>query len=490
MPRHETKVPKPYPDYPLFAHADGRWKKKIGGKQVAFGPVAWPDPLDYEKSWKAAREAYEKFKDAQRSADALAADPGSLELNILVNSYLTRRHADTEAGELKPRSFGLLRAVLRDYRDAIGGKTTLRQLEDDPRPIHAFIDQLDARFGFHAFNRRMTCLRSMWIWGAKPEVGLLDRPFRWLNVHAKKPIRQFRRQRRLERAAGVFKTFEPDEVAALLKYAPPFMRGVVALGYFAGYGNTDVSEFPKTVMKLYAKDEKISLHGRDDVIPAGWALLDFPRPKTEIDRAAIVPPLVVEAIKVVEKLARPSTRETKHLVFRTEGGRPLVYDVVHRDTKDFIERTTSTDNLRLNFDRLIDRIGRCPEHGWVERKKFVRGGLVNGKRVRRDRCPTCDASIDMMKPRGFYCLRHTATTFAAGSGASSDTRNLFEGHGSGGVRQAFYLDPTKLHDLLLIGRDLLRRINDNSATQPTSPVTPSAPSAPSSPASASEPAAA
>ena len=41
-PRPKSKPAKPYEGYPLFAHASGRWCKKIRGRHVYFG--SWGDP--------------------------------------------------------------------------------------------------------------------------------------------------------------------------------------------------------------------------------------------------------------------------------------------------------------------------------------------------------------------------------------------------------------------------------------------------------------
>ena len=94
--RAKKKPAKPDQGYPLFAHNNGQWAKKIKGRLHYFGP--WDDP----------NGALQRYLDRREGLHAgrtpLAALEG-LTLRDLVNRFLTDRRSRVDSGELTLRSW-------------------------------------------------------------------------------------------------------------------------------------------------------------------------------------------------------------------------------------------------------------------------------------------------------------------------------------------------------------------------------------------------
>ena len=89
------KPAKPYPDFPLFPHATGRWSKKIRGKLCYFGP--WGDP-------DAALQKYlDQWDDLH--AGRTPHINGNLTVRDLVNQYLTAKKMLANSGEIQHRTW-------------------------------------------------------------------------------------------------------------------------------------------------------------------------------------------------------------------------------------------------------------------------------------------------------------------------------------------------------------------------------------------------
>jgi len=89
------KPQKPYPEFPLFAHARGKWAKKINGETRYFG--RWEDPTG-------ALQEYEEWLQS-RPTVSIPEPVVGLTLKLGFNKYLTQRSKDVEAGTLSQRSF-------------------------------------------------------------------------------------------------------------------------------------------------------------------------------------------------------------------------------------------------------------------------------------------------------------------------------------------------------------------------------------------------
>ncbi len=395
---------KPYPDFPLFPHATGRWAKKIRGRFGFFGP--WADPEGALARYLAERDelyagrvprdvgprarAADPVGDGEdpgvgeataatsgrRSREGVASD--GVTVRYLVNHFLTAKQRRVESGEMGRRSFS-------DYHGAAGrlvGFLGRHRLVDDVTSddFGRLRAHLSKRRGPVALGNEIGRVRSIFKHGY--EAGLLNRPVRYGPEFSKPPKRAMRLARR-QRGEQMF---EPNEVRLLLASAGPAIRAMILLGLNCGMGNTDVAHLPRSALDLEA------------------GTLEFPRPKTGIPRRAVLWPETVGALR--DWLAirpRPKRDEDNDLVFITKYGHRWVRVEEPGDRSKGGTKAVVKDAVVLEFGKLVRSV-RVHRHG-----------------------------------RGFYALRHTFRTVADEVG---DRRavDLIMGHENGADIATHYVE--------------------------------------------------
>ena len=117
-----TKPEKPYPDFPLFAHATKRWAKKIRGAMHYFGP--WDDP-------DGALERYLAKKDDLHAGRKPKEDTEAVTIKYFVNQFLNAKAASRDAGEITSRTWEDYKAATDLIIDHFGKTRLLADVRPD-----------------------------------------------------------------------------------------------------------------------------------------------------------------------------------------------------------------------------------------------------------------------------------------------------------------------------------------------------------------------
>jgi integrase len=286
QPVKAVKPSKPYPDFPLFPHATKRWAKKIRGKLHFFGK--WNDP-------DAALAKYLEQKEALHSGRTPRPDPSSLRVKDVANAYLSAKKDAVDAGELSHRTWLDYKAIMDML---VAGMGKLRSVTDlEPPDFAALKVKLAKRNGPHRMCTIIQVIRSSF--KHSYESGLLDRPMRF----GPQFKRTSKKVLRLHRAKQGPKLFTREEIHRLIEASGTQMKAMILLGINCGFGNSDCGTLPLAAVDL------------DN------AVIDYPRPKTGIQRRCAMWPETVQAIKDV-LACRPTPKHEKDagLVFITKYG--------------------------------------------------------------------------------------------------------------------------------------------------------------------------
>ncbi len=319
------KPGKPYPSYPLFAHGNGYWAKKIQGKLRYFG--RWD-----QDGGPHANEALEAFKQFEaEQADAGLAEPatatvatpiaetklvksGRLTLSDGLNVFLSRCRSQVETGLMAP-------STRREYKST--AKFLVRHFGRD-----AFIDTLGPA-DFETFRRFRATTRDVTSMGN--EIQRVRTMLNWVAANfnmpainygpdfkkpGKKAIKKATRAAR-ERAGVDKPIFKPEDLRMILDQCGLQMRAAVLLGINCGYYPSDISALTDIHFKPILDR----------------TFLTMPRIKNEEERLNVLWPETVSAIDDW-KASFEASRLTGPLIFQRIGGKNW-HDDSHMMSKRF-----------------------------------------------------------------------------------------------------------------------------------------------------------
>ena len=175
-----------------------------------------------------------------------------------------------------------------------------------------------------------------------------------------------RRHRQQKEQIHGKRMYEAAEIRRMLDAAPVHLKAMIILAVNCGFGNADCGSLPISALNL----------------DGGW--LDFPRPKTGVERRCTLWPETVEAIRrSLENRPEPEDDGVARLVFVTKYG-----GAWHTDSVG--------SAISSEFAKLVKKIdkeaaGRADQHGQQPPAKVYRKGI------------------------GFYGLRHTFETIGGES---------------------------------------------------------------------------
>ncbi len=212
---NSVKPPKPFPDFPLYAHGNGQWAKMVEGKRRYYGP--WANP----------QAALKKFyRDQEGTPDTL---------KTCVEKYVASRGQLQESGDISQRHVKDIQATLNRLVAIVGNKLMGRLESADFglwRTEVAKTNKSPVALGNHIIR-----VRAFLNW-CKHEKFITEVP---QSDHLKKPSR---RVLRVARATRGSRMFEPKELQQLLISAGPQMRAMILLALNAALGNHDLAPIP------------------------------------------------------------------------------------------------------------------------------------------------------------------------------------------------------------------------------------------------------
>ncbi len=302
------KPDKPRPDFPLYAHACGRWAVKLkGGKFVYF--ARWGERIDGVMTripgdgWEKAEAEYNDHLAGKPKPDEVP-PPHRVNVAYLCNRFLTFQSNRLKAGKIGQSMYDEYKAVTDLLVNEFGNKTLVIELR--ATDFSNLRDRMAARWKTVRLANTITRVKTVFRYGYNFE--LIAERIRYVEpghpAFAKPENVELRKEEQERDAAHGKRMLEAAECRTLIDAAPVPLKAMILLGLNCGFGPSDCAKLPLASLDLVK----------------GW--VEFPRPKTRVERRIPLWPETISALQnTIAERPKAKNAEDEKLVFLTASRR-------------------------------------------------------------------------------------------------------------------------------------------------------------------------
>jgi len=259
-------------DFPLWLHPSGRWARKIRQKVYYFGKA--DNPQAALEKWLDQKDDLLAGRTPRAKSDGLLiGDPPHIPDSAvgLVNRFLTAKSHLLSTGEITRRTFEDYKATCQRLVAVFGWSRRVDDLSpEDFEELRANIGKTRGPVALgNEINRTKVILKFA------ADNRLIPLAVNY-GQNFKRPSRKTLRIARVERGPRIF---EASEIKRLIGKASKPLKAMILLGINAGQGQSDIAQLPISAIDL----------------KTGW--LNYPRPKTGIERRCWLWPETITAIR-------------------------------------------------------------------------------------------------------------------------------------------------------------------------------------------------
>lgn len=325
----DTKPAKPYQEFPLTAHQNGQWCKKIKGKVWFFG--VWSDPD------AALRKYLDEVNEIQAGRDprkTVVARLSSTELSVsdMCGLFLERQEARAESGEITKRHFSDCLKSCRRLIDHMGNFHRANAV--GAADFKGYRKSFPSTWGPSMISGEIQRIRSAFKWAYESDLLAAVPNF---GPDFRKPSKTVNRRDQQQRAAerGGKLDFTSEEIQKLLNASDGWLHACILLGINGGMGNADCGRLSTTFLNL----------------ESGW--YDLAREKTGIPRRFQLWPETIDAIRAAMR-QRPIAKNDADdpLCFLTSHGLPIWWQASKPNGEVYL-----CDNVNKAFSKLVTKCG-------------------------------------------------------------------------------------------------------------------------------------